>query len=75
MADVEQTYVSCIEKNMTQKENADFSSTSSKGSSETLLTNYQNGVQQKLIPSTLEKKVIKRIGSKLTRHLRGIFIF
>lgn len=53
---MEQTYVSCIEKNMTQKENADFPSTSSKGSSETLLTNYQNGVQQKLIPSTLEKK-------------------
>lgn len=52
--------VSYVEKNITQKENADFSNSSFKGTFESCLASYHNGVQQQLISSTFEKmKLLK----------------
>lgn len=57
---MKQSYVSHVEKNITQKENADFSNSSFKGTFENLLASYHNGVQQQLISSTVEKlKLLK----------------
>lgn len=57
---MKQTYISYIEKNITQKENADFSNSSFKGTFESLLANYHNGVQKQLHSSTFEKlKLLK----------------
>lgn len=47
-------------KNITQKEKADSSNSSVKGTFESLLANYRNEVQEQLISATFEKmKLLK----------------
>ena len=65
----------CREKYHT-KGNVDFSNSSFKGTFESLLASYPNGVQQQLISSTFERmKLFKRIGSKTSRDGERNFYF
>lgn len=62
---MKKTFVSYVKKNNMQKKNAAFYNSSFKGTFESLVASFHNGVEQQLISSTFEKiKLLKEEQAK-----------